>query len=75
MFSVECPYDIGTFVKIKEDNSLTGTIVGYTTFGHRGMTVHISGFKESWYGEYLPDEIELMSDEEIAKLKENYNEF
>ena len=76
MFKVELPYDIGTFVKItnplfeRKDvpKTLFGTVSGYTVLGD-GYTIWVSGYKESWGGEYLPSEISPMTAEKIEKLK------
>lgn len=76
MIHVELPYDFGTFVKIKDvDSSATlyATISSYFVY-RDGVTVWVSGYKEAWCGEYLMEEIELMTEEEIKQLKEKYNE-
>lgn len=79
MFTVELPYDIGTFVKInnpmfeRKEPLDCGTIVSYSVFGSTNMTVFVSGYKEPWCGEYMLSEIEIMTEEEIKELKERYN--
>ena len=78
MFTVELPYDEGTFIKIvnplfdRKQPIDVGTVVGYNVFSPTDITVHVSGYKESWYGEYMLSEIELMTDEEIKELKARY---
>ena len=77
MFTVDLPYDNGTFIKILPNNhgvhnTLFGTIVGFCVFSQTDITVYASGYKESWGGEFLLREIEIMTDEEIAELKERY---
>ena len=80
MFTIELPYDIGTFVKITEPlferkkSLLCGTIVGYSVFGQTDITIFVSGYKEPWCGEYMLSEIEIMDESEIKKLKERYEE-
>lgn len=75
MFTVELPYDKGTFVKIinplfkRKQPIEVGTIVGYNVCSPTDITVYVSGYKESWFGEYMLSEIELMTDEEIEQLK------
>lgn len=75
MYTVELPYDNGTFVKIvnplfeRKRPLEIGTVVGYNVFSPTDITVHISGYKESWYGEYMLSEVELMTDEEIERVK------
>ena len=75
MFTVELPYEKGTFVKIinpifeRKEPIDSGTIVGYNVFSSTDITVFVSGYKESWCGEYMLSEIELMTDKEIEQLK------
>lgn len=79
-FKVVLPYSSGTFVKItnplfdRKDSLDCGTIVGYNVFSPTDISVHVSGYKESWYGEYLFSEIELMTENEIEELKKKYEE-
>lgn len=71
MFTVDLPYEIGIFVKVKpkdEDSILYGTVVAYTV-GRDGYLIWVSGYKEPMTGEYLPEEIEPMNLEEIEQLK------
>jgi hypothetical protein len=70
MFTVEFPYNIGTFVRVKKDNSI-GTIACYDCVsdhkdsdGNQFLIV-VSGYKEAWSGVYLLDELELLTDLEI----------
>lgn len=75
MYTVELPYDNGTFVKItnplfeRKETLDIGTISGYTVFSPSDFTVWVSGYKESWCGEYMLSEVEPMTDEEIKQLK------
>lgn len=81
MFTVELPYNIGTFVKITKPlferknvpKTLFGTVSGYTVLGDE-YAVWVSGYKESWGGEYLPSEVSPMTDIEIEKLKGVYDD-
>ena len=77
MFTVDLPYDIGTFVKVPRSfdgkGIICGTIVGYSVFNPPDMTVIVSGYEESFCGEYLLKHIELMSDEEIQELEARYS--
>ena len=76
MFKVELPYNIGTFVKITNPlferknapKTLFGTVSAYTVTND-GYFIWVSGYKESWGGEYLPSEVSPMTAEEIEKLK------
>ena len=79
MFTVDLPYDIGTFVRIPSNpryanTTLFGTIVGFCVFSQTDITVYVSGYKESWAGEFLLREIEIMTNEEIVELKERYKQ-
>lgn len=75
MYTVELPYDNGTFVKVVNpafERKLPmdiGTVSGYTVFSPSDFTVWVSGYKESWCGEYMLSEVEPMTDEEIKQLK------
>jgi hypothetical protein len=78
MWTVTLPYYIGTFVKIPANprystKTLFGQIVGFCVFSQTDITVYVSGYKESWGGEFLLREIELMTDEEIKQLEADYN--
>ena len=71
MFTVELPYNIGTFVKVKTKNGEVdyyGTVAAYTV-SQDGYLIWVSGYKEAITGEYLPEEVELISDKEIELLK------
>lgn len=76
MIHIDLPYDYGTFVKVKNKNGTVnycGTVAAYTITDD-GWSVWVSGYKEAITGEYLPDEIELMSEKEIEELlKERYD--
>lgn len=74
---VELPYEPGTFVKaidtIDSDKRVEGygTVVSYTVCSDKpnDFLVWVSGYKESWCGEYLPNEVTPLSEEEIEQLK------
>ena len=78
IFTVHFPYDIGTFVRVKEEGSEyeeIGTIACYNCVdskkdsdGNQFLIV-VSGYKEAWSGEYLLEEIELLTDEEIDNIQ------
>ena len=73
MFTVEFPYDIGTFVTIKKNKKLLGTIVCYNcvdgSLTDEPFLVVVSGYKDSWCGEYILHEIEVASDKEVEEYK------
>ena len=71
MFTVEFPYNIGTFVEVK---GMIGTIACYSSVtsepdedGYQ-FTVFVSGYKEPWCRECLLDKIRLLTDEEVADI-------
>lgn len=71
MFTVELPYDIGTFMKVfdKDKNvEYCGTVAAYTICND-GWLVWVSGYKQAVTGEFLPEEVEPMTEEEISELK------
>ena len=72
MPTVELPYEIGTFVRAMEDDIL-GTVAAYTV-GKDGYLIWVSGYKEPWCGEYLPDTVRPLTEAEIAKLIEERGE-
>ena len=70
MITIRLPYDIGTFVKVLTKSGevdYLGTIAAYTVTND-GWLAWVSGYKEAVTGEYLPSEIEQMTDEEIEVL-------
>ena len=74
MLKVELPYDIGTFMKVKGRNGevmYCGTVAAYTVTDD-GWLIWISGYKQAVTGEYLPEEVELMTEEEIAELVQTF---
>ena len=74
MFTVELPYDIGTFMKVKNKHGEVeyyGTVAAYTV-AKDGWLVWVSGYKEPIAGECLPEDVELMTAEEIVELKRKY---
>lgn len=74
MFTIELPYDIGTFMKVKNKHGeveYCGTVAAYTVTDDEWL-VWISGYKEAITGECLPEEVELMTAEEIVELKRKY---
>lgn len=74
MIKVELPYDIGTFVKVvdpkfeRKEPIYCGTVVAYTVGGEHEYCIWVSGYKEACTGEYLPEEVIPMKDEEIENL-------
>lgn len=74
MIKIELPYDFGTFVKVKDKNreiEYCGIVAAYTVVDD-GYLVWVSGYKQAVTGEFLPEDIELMSEEEIEELKKRY---
>lgn len=75
MFKVELPYNIGTFVNIinpkfeRREPIDCGTVSAYTVVGENNYCIWVSGYKESCTGEYLPEEVVPMTNEEIEKIK------
>jgi len=76
---VRLPYEIGTFVKVSDlefkrsklpDEELIGTISGYTVFSD-GILCWVSGYKESWCGEFMLNEISELTEKEISELKKS----
>ena len=77
MFTITFPIDIGTFVIVDMENvDLTnsqslrghvGTIACYQCVDNDNdeHIVMVSGYKDSWCGEYLLSEIRIATDEEI----------
>lgn len=75
MFRVELPYDIGTFLKVKNKDGKVeycGTVAAYTVTDD-GWLVWVSGYKQPVTGECLPEQVELMTEEEIDILKGEYD--
>ena len=74
MFTVTLPYEKGTFVKIinplyeRKQPIEIGTVTGYGVFSENDITVYISGHKESWFGDYLLSEVDLMTEDEITEV-------
>lgn len=76
MIHVDLPYDYGTFVKVKTKQSGTvdyGTVAAYMVMDD-GWCIWVSGYRQSWCGEFLPEDIETMSELEIKELKVRYHE-
>lgn len=74
MFSVELPYDIGTFVKALKENGKVdyyGTVAAYTIC-EDGWLVWVSGYRQAVTGEFLPEEVEVMTEWEINELIKKY---
>lgn len=77
MFTVTFPYDIGTFVRVKKDNSI-GTVACYSCVNGKAdsdgnqFTIFVSGYKDAWCGEYLLNMIEVLSEEEVKEVKARY---
>jgi predicted transcriptional regulator len=77
MFTVELPYDTGTFMKVldKDKNvEYCGTVCAYTVVNQNDYAIWVSGYKEAVTGEFLPDQLEPMTEEEIQELKKKYEE-
>lgn len=75
MFTVELPYDIGAFLKVKNTDGRVeycGTVAAYTVTDD-GWLVWVSGYKQPVTGECLPEQVELMTEEEIDILKGEYD--
>ena len=79
-FTKTFPYNTGTFVVIKDDNvdwnnpkSLLGhfgSIACYQCVDEDDeLMVMVSGYKDSWCGEYLLNEIRVATDEETETYK------
>ena len=74
MIHVDLPHDYGTFVKAKgKDGAVLflGTIVAYMVTDD-GYLIWVYAYKEAQCGEFLTEEIELMTEQEIAELKARY---
>ena len=75
MITVTLPYDNGTFVKIvdpefeRKQPIEFGVVCGYTVFSPTDFFIVVSGYKESWSGEYLPSEVIPLTEEEIKQIK------
>lgn len=80
MFSVDLPYEIGTFVKVvdpkfeRKEPIYCGTVAAYTVCSQTDYCIWVSGYKEACTGEYLPEEVIPMTDEEIQELKKQRGE-
>lgn len=75
MFTVELPYNIGSFMKVKNSKGEVeyyGTVSAYTVVDD-GWLIWVSGYKQSVTGEYLPEEVEPMTEHEINELIQKYN--
>ena len=90
MFTVEFPYDIGTFVQVNnsmrgespkpkecwDDLGDIGTIACYNCVDDSQtddkFVVVVSGYKQPWCGEYLLQEIRLLSPEEVSYVVNHY---
>lgn len=80
MLTVKLPYTIGTFVKIinpkfkRKEPVDYGTVVAYEVCSQTDYYIWVSGYKEACCGEYLPEEVVPMTDEEIDELKKQRGE-
>ena len=90
MFTQTFPYDIGTFVRVNDnqrgERPSSESIIGHDDLGDIGTVscyqcvtdrkddycIMVSGYKQSWCGEYLPEEIRLLSSEEIRYVVSHY---
>ena len=70
---VKLPYQFGQFVRIKETNAI-GTINAYTVF-EDGILVWVSGYKQSWCGEFEENEFFLLKKEEELEVINKYKEY
>lgn len=91
LFTVEFPYDIGTFVQVNDgmrgespkpkecwdDLGDIGTIACYNCVDNSQtddkFVVVVSGYKQSWCGEYLLREIRLLTEDEITIVENHYD--
>lgn len=76
MFTVKLPYDIGTFVKALKENGevdYCGTVAAYTIC-EDGWLVWVSGYKQAVTREYLPEEVEPMTEQEVEELVKKYED-
>ena len=87
IFTVEFPYDIGTFVQVNDgmrgqpphlkecwdDLGDIGTIACYNCVNDSKndykFVIVVSGYKQSWFGEYLLREIRVLNEEEVEIVK------
>ena len=80
-FTINFPVDIGTFVIVDYENidlnksksliGRLGTISCYQCVDNNDddFIVMVSGYKDSWCGEYLLSELKFVTDEQIQKYK------
>lgn len=84
MFTVEFPYDIGTFVQVNDGSNETpkpktcfddlgdiGTILSYSHVTATSFDVIISGYKQPWWGHYSLSRIRALTDIEVQQVKES----
>jgi hypothetical protein len=76
MFTVELPYDYGTFVKVpskeEKDKEICCIVTGYT-ISEDELLILVTGYTNLFIGGYLETEITVMTEEEIEEIK-NINE-
>ena len=84
-FTKTFPYNTGTFVVIKDDSvdwnnpkSLLGRLGSIACYqcvdeSDEQLMIMVSGYKDSWCGEYLLNDIRLATEEEIVTYKNLMN--
>lgn len=77
-FTITFPVDIGTFVIVDDDDNSTrllgrvGSISCYQCVDNKfdeDFIVMVSGYKDSWCGEYLLSKTRIATDDEIKEYK------
>lgn len=80
-FTLTFPVDTGTFViteseEVKEDKDLLGRLGSISCYqcvdehsGDDDYIVMVSGYKDSWCGEYLLSELKIATDEQVEAYK------
>lgn len=74
MIHVNLPYDYGTFVKTKDRNGdimFYGTVSAYMVMDD-GYCIWVSAYKEAQCGEFLPEDVVPMTEQEVIELKARY---
>lgn len=69
-FKLSLPFLPGTWVKTND--GYFGTVSGYTVSDNNDYTINFSAYMDSFGGEYLLEEIKLMSKEEIDLVVSSY---
>ena len=73
MFTVELPYEIGTFVRVKTDFTKrpVGSVVAYTVH-ENGYFIWVSYHKQSGAEECDPENVEPLSEDVITAIDNGY---